>query len=100
MAKAKKAAPPRRRGGAKAGLDLLLEIGTEELPYECIAPTLRMLAEGAERFLKEARLSHGAIRTLGTPRRLVLTVEALAAQQPPSVTEAFGPPKAAAYDGA
>lgn len=100
MAKAKKAAPQRRQGGAKASADLLLEIGTEELPYECISPTLRMLAEGAERLLKEARLSHGAIRTLGTPRRLVLTVETLAAQQPPSVTEAFGPPKAAAYDAA
>ena len=106
MAKIKKAARTKKGGrakegsGAPNGIDLLLEIGTEELPYKFIPPALRMLAEGAERLLKEARLSYGTLRTLGSPRRLVLMVQALPAQQSSSVTEAYGPPKSAAFDAA
>ena len=82
--------------------DLLLEIGTEELPYQFIAPALRSLGDAAERLFKEHRLAHGAIRTFGTPRRLVLAVQSLAGRQTAAVKEAMGPSKAIAYgpDGA
>jgi glycyl-tRNA synthetase beta chain len=78
--------------------ELLLEIGTEELPAQFIPPALRTLAETAERLLKESRLAHGATRSFATPRRLVLAVEALAGRQAAAVKEVIGPPKTVAFD--
>jgi glycyl-tRNA synthetase beta chain len=79
---------------------LLLEIGTEELPYQFIAPALRSLQEHTEQLLKDQRLSFGTVRTIGTPRRLVVLVEQLAVQQAAAVKEAMGPSKAVAFDQA
>ena len=78
--------------------ELLLEIGTEELPYQFIAPALRSLHEGMTAMLQSQRLSFGQIRPMGTPRRLVLMVEQLATQQQSAVKEAMGPSKAVAFD--
>ena len=78
--------------------ELLFEIGTEEIPSVYMPDALRDLGEVAGRLLREARLSFKRIRTLGTPRRLTLHVEALADKQADEVREAVGPPKAAAYD--
>lgn len=80
--------------------DLLLEIGTEELPYQFIAPALRHLEASAERLFKEHRLSYGAIRTFATPRRLALAVTGLAGRQTATVKEAMGPSQAVAFDPA
>jgi glycyl-tRNA synthetase beta chain len=87
-------APPARRSG-----ELLFEIGVEELPYQFIRPALVTLGEAAERSFKEQRLAHGRVRTMGTPRRLVLIVDEVAARQEPSVSEVMGPSKTVAYDG-
>jgi glycyl-tRNA synthetase beta chain len=78
--------------------ELLLEIGTEELPYQFVAPALELLSQKAEHLLKEHRLSHASIRSFGTPRRLVLVVESLANRQAPAVREVMGPSKAVAFD--
>src|SRR5436309_2327156 len=80
--------------------ELLLEIGTEELPYQFIPPALRTLGDSAAHFLKEHRLSHGAVRTFGTPRRLVLVVASLASRQAATVKETMGPSKAHSFDAA
>ena len=80
--------------------ELLLEIGTEELPYEFIAPALVSLKDHAEGMLREARLTSGSIHTYGTPRRLVLVVQGLAAHQESVVKEAMGPSKSVAFDQA
>lgn len=80
--------------------ELLLEIGTEELPYQFIPPALRALGDSASHLLKEHRLSHGAVRTIGTPRRLVLVVASLASRQAATVTETMGPSKANSFDAA
>ncbi len=80
--------------------ELLLEIGTEELPYEFIAPALAALKGHAENLFREARLTVGSINTYGTPRRLVLVVEELAAHQATVVKEAMGPSKSVAFDQA
>lgn len=85
---------PRRPASA----ELLFEIGTEELPAPFVAPALRDLSEGAARLLKEARLAYASIRTLGTPRRLVLHVAGLADHQEAMVTAVMGPSKAVGYD--
>ena len=78
--------------------DLLLEIGTEELPSHFIPPTLQNLEQSAEHLLKEYRLTSGGLRAYGTPRRLVLVVDLLAEQQAGSVKEAMGPPRSVAFD--
>jgi hypothetical protein len=83
---------------APATTELLVEIGTEELPYQFVAPAMRALQQGAETLLKDLRLTYGAVRTMGTPRRLVLLVEGLATQQASAVKEAMGPSKSVAFD--
>ena len=77
---------------------LLLEIGTEEIPAGYIEPALAALASTLARKLDEARIEHGGVRTFGTPRRLAVMVEAVAARQKSLTREIVGPPRKAAYD--
>lgn len=88
------------RTPAPAAAELLLEIGVEELPYHFIAPALASLKESAERLLRDQRLSFQSIRTMGTPRRLIVVVEGLATGQTSIVKEAMGPSRTVAFDGA
>lgn len=78
--------------------ELLLEIGVEELPYQFIAPALASLKESAERLFNDQRLTFQSVRTMGTPRRLTIVVDGLAARQASMVKEAMGPSKAVAFD--
>ena len=81
-----------------SGCELLLEIGTEELPAQFVPPALASLKDKAAHLLKEARLSHGALKAMGTPRRLTLCVQGVADHQEPVATEAMGPSKAVGFD--
>ena len=76
----------------------LLEIGSEELPWQMIQPAMTQLARLMEGFLADHRLSHDQIRTFGTPRRLAVLVPGLAAKQTAALQEALGPSKAVAFD--
>lgn len=89
---------PKVRSSGSA--ELLLEIGVEELPYQFIAPALVSLKDHAGRLFEEARLSSGSIKVYGTPRRLLLVVETLAAHQTAVTKETMGPSKSVAYDQA
>lgn len=80
--------------------ELVLEIGMEEVPARFLGSTLASLREKAVAALAAARLEYAALRTLGTPRRLVLHVEGLAPCQSTRVEEVRGPSQAAAYDAA
>jgi glycyl-tRNA synthetase beta chain len=80
--------------------ELLFEIGTEELPYEFVAPALTALQESADRLVGEARLAFESIKTYGTPRRLILVVDGLTTYQAAVVKETMGPSKAVAFDKA
>ncbi|HJT20953.1 MAG TPA: glycine--tRNA ligase subunit beta [Nitrospira sp.] len=90
--------PRRKRTGSAEGAELLLEIGTEELPYQFIAPALATLKEQTERFLTETRLSFRSVRTYGTPRRLTVVVDPLADRQTSIVRETMGPSRSVAFD--
>ena len=79
---------------------LLLEIGCEEIPAGFIAPALEELAALARSGLEDARLEHGTVRTLGTPRRLTLIVEGVAARQEDRIREMTGPAVRVAFDAA
>ena len=76
----------------------LLEIGSEELPWQMIQPAMTQLAQLLEGFLANHRLSHDSIRTFGTPRRLAVFVRGLAVKQTSVVQETLGPSKAVAFD--
>lgn len=78
--------------------DLLLEVGTEEIPAEFFPSCLQDLARLVAKGLDEARLVHGGVRTLGTPRRLALIVTGLADAQEDRTLEEVGPPTRIAFD--
>ncbi len=77
---------------------LVFEIGVEELPASFVAGALDAMPVLAKELLALARLGHGDIRALGTPRRLTLIVDALEARQADLSEKVFGPPQAAAFE--
>ncbi|MGQ9714944.1 MAG: glycine--tRNA ligase subunit beta [Anaerolineae bacterium] len=78
--------------------DLLLEIGTEELPAADLASALAQLQDAVPKLLAEARLPYERLEVLGTPRRLAVLVRRLAPRQEETVEEVQGPPAAVAFD--
>ena len=78
--------------------DLLLEIGTEEVPAHVMPGILSQLKENAAKAFKELRLDYTEIRTLGTPRRSALFVKGLAERQPNVSSENRGPSVQIAFD--
>ncbi len=80
--------------------DLLLEIGVEEMPAPFMSPALAEMKTLTEKILTEKRIDYTSVRTLGTPRRLVLHVEGVAETQHDAVIEFRGPKKQAAFDQA
>src|SRR2546423_15640112 len=80
--------------------DVLLEIGVEELPARFCAPALEQLKARAAAALAAARLAHGEIVTLGTPRRLGLLGQDLAAPQADRDIPSRGPAPRAAFHAA
>ena len=79
--------------------DLLLEIGTEEVPAHVMPGVLKELAEKAEKVLKEQRISFSSVRTMGTPRRSALLVQGLEERQADMSSENRGPSVKIAFDG-
>ncbi len=78
--------------------DLLFEIGAEEIPAGMAPPALKQLEDDLARALGEARLGHGEIRAVGTPRRLAVWARDVVAKQADARSEALGPPVAQAFD--
>lgn len=81
------------------GKELLLEIGTEEIPAAFLPKALRDMEEIAAKELAQNRIQHGRIRTMGTPRRLLLAIRELAERQEDQVLEKLGPACRVAFDG-
>ena len=78
--------------------DLLLEIGTEEVPAHVMPHLLDDLKRLASNMLAERRLAYENLRTIGTPRRTALLVTGLAERQEDVRTETRGPSVAIAFD--
>ena len=78
--------------------ELLLEIGTEEMPALLLPGVLGELKNLAESELTAARLSFNNLRIGSTPRRLTLMVEGLPERQEESVREVRGPKADKAFD--
>ncbi len=78
--------------------DLLLEIGVEELPPHEVPNAITQLREKVPAVLDEARLRYEEVYVTGAPRRIVVIVRKLQAQQASEVQEFRGPPADRAFD--
>jgi glycyl-tRNA synthetase beta chain len=78
--------------------DLLFEIGTEEIPAGPLARALAELPDLVRARLAEARVTHGDVAALGTPRRVTVHVRDVADRQTDVCETVTGPPRSAAYD--
>lgn len=77
--------------------DLLIEIGTEELPPKAL-PNLSLAFErGIAEGLEKVGLAGGALRRFATPRRLAVRVDRLPVRQPDRQLERRGPALGAAF---
>src|SRR5271157_1000046 len=84
-----------------SNFSFLLEVGCEEIPARFLHDAEKGVGERVQAALREARLlpestvgaaSEPAFRTYSTPRRLVVHVPAVLAQQSDKVEEILGPP--------
>jgi len=71
--------------------DVLLEIGTEEIPAKFMPAALAQLENTTKAKLTELRISYGAVRAVGTPRRLAVIVKEVAVTQADKHSENKGP---------
>jgi len=78
--------------------DLLLEIGTEEIPAAFFPAAIEDLRRLILSGLEAARLTHGASEIYGTPRRLAVLVQGVLDAQPDVTREEIGPPAKVAFD--
>ncbi len=78
--------------------DFLFEIGCEELPTADLDAAISSLEQQMKSLLSDARLEFAELRVHGTPRRLVVQVEALQTRQAERMLEVKGPPADRAFD--
>lgn len=80
------------------GGELLLEVGTEEIPSRVLPQALVELKDKASLLLSEARIPAGHVETFATPRRLMIRATGIPQQQEMRILEVTGPPHSTAYD--
>jgi len=78
--------------------DLLVEVGTEELPPTALRRLAEAFRAGLDRQLDENRLAHGTSHAYASPRRLAVVVEGVPAGQEDRAAVRRGPALAAAFD--
>ncbi len=79
--------------------NLLVEIGTEELPLDSLDVLYRDLPSKIEKAFREARLPFEEVKMEATPRRIAFFVRALGLKQSEQILEFSGPSFEQAYDG-
>ncbi len=78
--------------------DLLIEIGTEEIPAGYIQPALEDMGRKLTEFFEKGRVSAGTPQVIGTPRRLVVHIPGVDKRQKDVVETYQGPNVKVAYD--
>jgi len=78
--------------------NLLLEVGTEELPARFVEPARLQLETNLGEALVRERLEPAFLKSWATPRRLAVRAEGLPALQPDVWREVRGPAARAAFD--
>ena len=81
--------------------ELLLEIGTEEMPASWLPDLTRQIRDGLDNALRSLRLPPDApVESYSTPRRLTARIAKIAERQSDLEELLMGPPVAAAFDSA
>jgi len=78
--------------------DLLIEIGTEELPPKALQGLSEAFSSGLCRGLEQKQISYKVATPFATPRRLAVVIKGVATMQADRQTERRGPALAAAFD--
>ena len=78
--------------------DLLIEIGTEELPPKTLNKLSAALTTHLCKSLKEAGIAHGDVKPYSSPRRLALIIDDVESVQADQHVEKRGPAVKAAFD--
>ncbi|VVA89565.1 unnamed protein product [Arabis nemorensis] len=76
----------------------IIEIGTEEMPPQDVVNASEQLRVLVLQLLESQRLEHGVVKAFGTPRRLVVFVDAMSSKQLEEEVEVRGPPASKAFD--
>ncbi len=92
------APPPTPLPSGQEAADLVLEVGVEEMPAQDVREALAQWESEIPASLTAARLRHEGVYVTGTPRRLVVFIRRLAAQQDPETQIFRGPPADRAFD--
>ncbi len=79
--------------------DLLIEIGTEELPPKALLRLSQAFTDGVRKGLDQAGLKFGEVRSYAAPRRLAIWIEQLDSEQVDREQVRRGPALTAAFDG-
>src|SRR5476651_1722611 len=78
-------------------MDLVFEIGTEELPASFQKPAVEWMAAELQKQLGEVGLPAGKVETYATPRRLALIASGVPERSPDVQKTLQGPPLKAAF---
>jgi len=73
-------------------LELLFEIGTEELPADAVYDAVEQISEIVPRMFELARLDFEEVRIFGTPRRIAFLVKGIKEKAREKKTKKKGPP--------
>ncbi|MEN8169286.1 MAG: glycine--tRNA ligase subunit beta [Pseudomonadota bacterium] len=79
--------------------DLLIEIGTEELPPKALKKLSDAFTHGIVEGLSKAELNYGEVKSYASPRRLAVLIHNLDSTQSDKAVEKRGPAVKAAFDG-
>ena len=80
--------------------NLLIEIGTEELPPKALCKLAQAFADNMQNALDAAELKYASVEWFASPRRLAVNVIDLAEQQEDKLIEKKGPAVSVAFDEA
>ena len=78
--------------------NVILEIGTEEIPAQYMENALKDLEQLAKKYLEEARINYKKIKVYGTPRRLILFIFHIKEKQEDVFQKIKGPAYSIAYN--
>lgn len=78
--------------------DLLIELGTEELPPKTLKTLKEAFEKGVKDGLTQAELNFSSVVSYAAPRRLAVVVEQLQTAQQDRIVERRGPAVTAAFD--
>ncbi|TDT71387.1 glycyl-tRNA synthetase beta chain [Hypnocyclicus thermotrophus] len=81
-------------------MEILLEIGMEEIPARFLKDTLKNIENYIKKEFKDKRIKYSNLKTYGTPRRLILNINEVSLKQDDFTETNIGPSKKVAFDDA